>query len=101
MRTLNISIHNKIATYHSRGGEIVCGNSDYQIRFTFDGEWDAYPTKTARFVWGGKHYDRFIENGICQVPTILDAERIEVGVYARQPGNHNGCCDRVQMVHSQ
>ena len=33
MKTLHISILDKVATYRQRDGEIVCGNSDYQIEF--------------------------------------------------------------------
>ena len=38
---LNINVVNKVATYQQRNGDIVCGNSDYTIKFTFDAEWGA------------------------------------------------------------
>lgn len=50
MKNLNVIVTNKIARYLQRDGEIVCGNSDYQITFTFDADWEGYETKTARFI---------------------------------------------------
>lgn len=82
MKTLHIIVANKIATYSSRGGEIVCGNSDYQIKFNFDTEWDAYETKTARFIWNGKYKDVVFTGAVCPVPIVANTDRLEVGVYA-------------------
>ena len=81
MKTLHISVANKIATYQQRDGDIVCGNSDYQIQFIFDSEWNAYTKKTARFKWNGKHYDKDFSGNICPVPIITDTYRVEVGVF--------------------
>lgn len=82
MKNLNITVDNKVATYLQRDGEIVCGNSDYQIIFTFDADWDAYDTKTARFIWNGKHMDVPFAGNECQVPTIKNTDEVKVGVYA-------------------
>lgn len=82
MKNLNISVTNKIAKYLQRDGVIVCGNSDYQITFTFDAEWDAYPTKTARFIWNGKYWDQPFTGNVCPVPIIQNAVFVIVGVYA-------------------
>lgn len=79
---LHIGIANKIATYQNRDGYIVCGNSDYQIQFTFDSEWDAYAEKTARFKWNGEHYDVDFSGDTCDVPIIRDTDSVEVGVFA-------------------
>lgn len=81
-KNLNISVTNKIAKYLQRDGAIVCGNSDYQITFTFDAEWDAYPTKTARFIWNGKYWDQPFTGNVCPVPIIQNAVFVIVGVYA-------------------
>ena len=62
MNILNITVANKIATYRKLDGSIVCGNSDYQVKFTFDEEWTDHNEKTARFIWNGQY--------------------VEVGVYA-------------------
>lgn len=83
MKTLHISVADKVATYQKRDGDIVCGNSDYQIQFTFDREWDAYPEKVARFKWLGQYYDMDINSeGICSVPKLRNTTIVEVGVYA-------------------
>lgn len=81
MKTLHINVANKIATYQKRDGDIVCGNSDYQIQFVFDGEWNAYTKKTARFKWNGKHYDKDFSGDICPVPKITNTDKVEVGVF--------------------
>lgn len=81
MKTLHVIISNKVATYLQRDGYIVCGNSDNQIEFTFDDEWDAYERKTARFIWNGKYKDVEFEGTLCPVPIVANTEQLEVGVY--------------------
>ena len=82
MNDLHIVVNNKIATYQKRDGEIVCGNNDYQIVFTFDDEWNAHATKTARFIWNGSYTDVVFTGTVCPVPIISNAKVCEVGVYA-------------------
>ena len=82
MNILHIVVNNKVATYYKRDGEIVCGNSDYQIKFSFDSAWDAYTTKTARFIWNSKFVDVVFTGDICDVPMVTNATSILVGVYA-------------------
>lgn len=79
---LHVDVVNKIATFQKRGGGIVCGNSDYQIKFSFDAEWNEYTTKTARFIWGGHYTDVDFTGDYCDVPIIYDTTEVEVGVYA-------------------
>ena len=82
MKTLHINVSDKIATYRQRDGLIVCGNSDYQVQFTFDSEWSAHTKKTARFIWVGQYVDVEFEGDVCPVPIIQSAEQLLVGVYA-------------------
>lgn len=82
MAVLNISINNKVATFHKRGGGVVCRNTDYKIEFTFDSEWEGYENKTARFVWGGRYQDVPIEGTTCVMPEVYRTESVKVGVYA-------------------
>ena len=82
MKNLRIIVVDKIATYLQRDGEIVCGNSDYQILFTFDDEWDDITTKTARFRWNGENHDVTFADNICPVPIINDTDSVIVGVFA-------------------
>jgi hypothetical protein len=82
MINLHIIIANKIATYQQRDGSIVCGNNDYQIKFTFDDEWSAYENKIARFIWGGQFQDVEFTGDTCPVPILSGVTLCEVGVYA-------------------
>lgn len=79
---LNVDVVNKIATFQKRGGNIVCGNSDYIIKFTFDSEWSEFPTKTARFISNGQFTDVDFTGDYCTVPILYDTPEVEVGVYA-------------------
>lgn len=81
MPNINITVREKIA--HTISDTcIVCGNSDYVAVFDFDAEWDAYETKTARFIWGGTFTDVPFAGNECPVPVIPDAVSVLVGVYA-------------------
>ena len=82
---LHITIAKKIATYHRQDGNIICGNSDYKIKFTFDEEWEAHSTKTARFKWNGGYYDQDFTGDTCDVPIITNATRCTVGVFVGDP----------------
>lgn len=81
MPNINITVREKIA--HTISDTcIVCGNSDYVAVFDLDAEWDAYETKTARFIWGGTFTDVPFTGNECPVPVIPDAVSVLVGVYA-------------------
>ena len=81
MKTLCISVLNKVALSSARN-KIVCGNSDYQIKFTFDSEWDGFVTKTARFIWNGEYVDVVFTGDVCTAPIITGTDKVSVGVYA-------------------
>ncbi len=80
-KTLHITVNDKIATFKKRDGYIVCGNSCYRIKFTFDSEWDGYGKKTARFIWNGQHVDVTFEGDTCDVPLLERTNLLQVGVY--------------------
>jgi hypothetical protein len=82
MKTLNISVVDKKATYSQRGGAIVCNNSDYQIKFTFDDERGSISKKTARFVHGGEFTDVDFTGDTVTVPAMQGVTEVKVGVYA-------------------
>ena len=84
MKILHIDVRDKIATYRSRDGEIVCGNTDYKIQFSLDAEWSGLD-KTARFIWNGKYFDVPLrEDDSCVVPVISKASVVKVGLYAEK-----------------
>lgn len=81
MKTLHVIVSNNKATFSHRDGNIICGNADYQIQFHFDSEWSAHESKTARFIWGGKHKDVVFTGNVCPVPIVANTKQLEVGVY--------------------
>lgn len=82
MKTLHISVSNKVAEYRERDGFIVCGNSNYQVEFAFDSEWDEHEEKTARFVWNNQYFDQEFTGNVCPCPIIYNTTEVSVGVYA-------------------
>ena len=78
---IKISVNNKIATVQDNV-LIINGNSDYVIKFDFDAEWDAYETKTARFVTARGYTDVVFSGDEVALPVITDAMSVRVGVYA-------------------
>ena len=85
MRNIDIKIQN-LKTIVSGEPVIVCNNSDYIITFAFDGDWDAYDVKTARFVYTRDGHiqlqDIVFTGNICQVPVFYDITDVFVGVFA-------------------
>lgn len=82
MKTLHITVTNKVATYQRRDGGIVCNNGDYQVQFVFDDEWEGVE-KMARFLWNGKYKDVAVDaDGIAKVPPMHGADNCYVGVYS-------------------
>ena len=80
MPNISITVKNKVA--RADRAIIVCDNSDYVAVFDFDAEWDAYTTKTARFVYGGKYTDVVFSGNECAVPVMQNTRAVTVGVFA-------------------
>ncbi len=80
-RTLTIEITNKIATCRNNI-PLVCGNSDYEIEFVFDKEWDKHYVKTAVFRFAGKSYLQVFSGTICKVPVLQNTRLVAIGVFA-------------------
>lgn len=85
MNEIKIMIANREASQYS-GGKIICGNDDYVIDFTFDEEWNGVTYKTARFQYadgsGVKYIDVLFEGTRCNVPVLINIDRVKIGVYA-------------------
>lgn len=65
------------------GDFLVADNSNYQLKFDFDGEWAAYPRKTARFIIDNCMYEKSFVGNLVGVPLLASRVReISVGVYA-------------------
>lgn len=81
-KTINITVKDKIATA-AKGAMYICGNSDFKAVFSFDAEWDAYDTKTARFKTNnGTYTDVIFSGNQCVVPIISNTNTVQIGVYA-------------------
>ena len=83
MKTLHITVEDKVAKYHKEDGFIVCGNNNYQIEFAFDEEWNGHNEKVARFAYGGKFQDVEFTGNVCAVPVVERTGVLEVGVYVK------------------
>ena len=83
--SIEISITNRIARV-SGSPQLVCGNSDYTVSFSFDAEWNQYVSKSARFhfVRAGKPQTVSVEfdGPTCAVPVLHDVDFVEIGVTA-------------------
>lgn len=88
MPNINITVAGKIATNVTHGVEIICGNSDYTITFTFDSEWTGKTDRTARFVYikdGRSVYQDvgFTGDAVAvPVPVLSGVDYVLVGVFA-------------------
>lgn len=81
MKTIEIIVNNKIAIAPA-DAFIVCGNSEYKLKFIFDAEWTGYEKKVARFIFGGKYIDANFEGDTCKGVIITNTREIVIGVYA-------------------
>lgn len=81
MERIEISVQNRVA-WQTNSTDYICGNSDFVVGFVFDDEWNKFETKTARFIHGGEHTDIVFSGNECNVPKILNAKRVEIGVFA-------------------
>ena len=83
MTAIDISVTNRRA-YASGMPHVVCGNSDYLLRFTLDAEWNDVDGITAQigYIRNGKPYCETapITNGQCEMPAVHGAHEIAVGV---------------------
>ena len=82
MNHINIKIRKKTAVADA-GAVIVCGNSDYTVRFDFDDEWSGTGVKTARFTReNGGYTDVQFEGSEVAVPAISNTRMLYIGCYA-------------------
>ena len=90
MKTFNMEVTDKRLTFPNPDEEvIVCGNGDYQIKFTFDAEWNAHSKKTARFTWNGEHHHVEFTGNTCVIPMVTNTGVVTVGVFAGEDGVDN------------
>lgn len=78
---INITVRDKIAS--GDGTWIVCGNSDYTVRFALDSEWDQFKTRTMIVVNADKSYQEVVFTGdTAALPVISNQKAVSIGLYA-------------------
>ena len=82
MPNIEVSIKNKIAQTTTENAFIICGNSDYNIIFNFDEEWNGETTKTALFVYNGNSIPVPFNGNVCEVPILRNTTQVKIGVFA-------------------
>lgn len=78
---ITIEVRDKIASCLTEK-PIVCGNSDYEIHFDFDEEWNGHEVKTAVFTVNGKSVRRVFTGSVCRVPELNNTLIVWIGVFA-------------------
>lgn len=82
---IQVKVANKVASVIG-SPVIVCGNSDYNISFDFDTEWEGLTVKTARFVYkkdGALQFSDVVFSGtVAAVPVLSGIDEVYLGVYA-------------------
>lgn len=85
MPTIDIIIRNKTASAVAPPC-IVCGNSDYNVKFDFDDEWQAHNNKIGVFAYnrGGEWRSENVlfEGDTCPVPALHGVRSVWIGVTA-------------------
>jgi hypothetical protein len=82
MPIININIKNKIAN-GNKEEFIVCDNSDYEILFDFDQEWEKYNNKTAIVTLSNREFVPILFQGNkCKLPPFPNVMFCKVGVTA-------------------
>ena len=86
MHIIEVTVRDRVAT-HIGDDFYVCGNTEYEIHFDFDEEWDALDIKTARFIADGNvlYPDRIFSGNVCSFPDnppISNTTSVRVGVFA-------------------
>jgi len=83
MEQIKVLIKNKIPIVAmSSLSELVEDNTGYTVKFEFDSEWDAYPTKTVYFVRDDKSYTTEIirDTDECSIPLLKGTRFLYIGV---------------------
>ena len=85
MPTIDIIIRNKTASAVNPPC-IVCGNSDYNVKFNFDEEWQAHNNKIGVFAYNRcgewRSENVLFEGDTCPVPALHGVRSVWIGVTA-------------------
>jgi hypothetical protein len=81
-KQIHVQVEDKVAKLVSMNFNLVGGNSDYEVVFGFDGDWDNYPLKTALFVFGQDTREVVFSGNVCRGVAIENATMCLIGVFA-------------------
>lgn len=100
LKQIQIQVTNKIATLVNPYDYLLTYNSEYQIHFTFDAEWNTaeHFTKTARFWYSGQFIDIIFDGDIVTVPILAEAKKCLIGVYSGNLRTTSPCMVPVQCT---
>lgn len=80
-QVITLNVRDKIASCITEK-PVVCGNSDYEIHFNFDEEWNGHEVKTAVFTVNGKSVLKPFSGTVCKIPELNNTLILWVGVFA-------------------
>ena len=80
-QVITLNVRDKIASCITEK-PVVCGNSDYEIHFDFDKEWNGHEVKTAVFTVNGKSALKPFSGTVCKIPELNNTLILWVGVFA-------------------
>lgn len=80
-QVITLNVRDKIASCITEK-PVVCGNSDYEIHFDFDEEWNGHEVKTAVFTVNGKSALKPFSGTVCKIPELNNTLILWVGVFA-------------------
>jgi hypothetical protein len=81
-KQIHINVNAKIANLANAEEYLVNGNNDYEVVFSFDGEWDGVSAKTAMFVFGRNSVAVPFEGNVCDGVSIEGSTICAIGVFA-------------------
>lgn len=81
-KKIEIRVENKHAFLVNESDYLVNGNSDYDVHFSFDEDWDGVVAKTALFVFGNQSIPVPFEGNICDGVATHDCSLCAIGVFA-------------------
>lgn len=94
-KQIRIIVRDKVATLEDRSQYLVCGNSDYEVVFDLDADWEGVVAKTAVFVFGETTIFVPFETAVCEGVEIKNATVCAIGLFAGDIKTTTGaavCC---------
>ena len=77
--------------------KIVCGNTNYYLKFTFDEEWIAVQNKTAIFEVMGKKIIVEFTGDICNIPCMPNASYFILSITCSPNKNQSFCTNSIKF----